>query len=173
MSRPVQLRNPSFSARMLAALADVGLKPSRVQVEITETALLENLSAVRPIVTKLRAAGIRIALDDFGTGYSSLSHLRQFDVDRVKIDRSFVHGLTKGTGNEAIVQAIVDLARGTGVKITAEGVETEEQRDHLVGIGCDELQGYLLGRPTEPEVISALVAKRSVPAAATAQRSAA
>jgi EAL domain-containing protein (putative c-di-GMP-specific phosphodiesterase class I) len=100
-----------------------------------------------PNIRALRAAGIRIALDDFGTGYSSLSHLRQFEVDRVKIDRSFVNSIDRAEDSSAIIQAIVDLAQATGLSVTAEGVETQEQSNFLSGIGCNELQGFLLSRP--------------------------
>jgi diguanylate cyclase (GGDEF)-like protein len=141
---PVQLRNPHFARRVLDIVQETGLDPRRLQLEITETALLENIELSQPIVAALRREGVRIALDDFGTGYSSLSHLRQFEVDRVKIDRSFVQGLDQ---SDAIIQAIVDLARGTGLEITAEGVETSEQSEYLSRIGCQELQGFLFGRP--------------------------
>jgi diguanylate cyclase (GGDEF)-like protein len=153
----VQLRNSGFGQRVLAIARRTGMDPSRLQIEITETALVESLDIIRPTIALLRDAGVRIALDDFGTGYSSLSHLRQFQVDRVKIDRSFVHGLDKSIGGEAIIQAIVDLARGTGLQITAEGVETNEQRRYLSEIGCDELQGFLLGRPIPIEEMDALL----------------
>jgi EAL domain-containing protein (putative c-di-GMP-specific phosphodiesterase class I) len=95
----------------------------------------------------LRQAGIRIALDDFGTGYSSLSYLHRYPVDKIKIDRSFVQNLDSDVASDAIVQAMVDLAKAIGVEVTAEGVETPQQRDFLAGIGCNELQGFLLSRP--------------------------
>jgi EAL domain-containing protein (putative c-di-GMP-specific phosphodiesterase class I) len=153
----VQLRNPGFGQRVLAIARRTGMDPGRLQIEITETALVESLDILQPTIALLREAGVRIALDDFGTGYSSLSHLRQFQVDRVKIDRSFVHGLDKSIGGEAIIQAIVDLARGTGLQITAEGVETSEQRRYLSDVGCDELQGFLLGRPIPLEEMDTLL----------------
>jgi EAL domain-containing protein (putative c-di-GMP-specific phosphodiesterase class I) len=104
----------------------------------------------------LRAAGIRIALDDFGTGYSSLTYLQKFPVDKIKIDRSFVHSLDLEGASDAIVQAIVSLARAMNVAVTAEGVETETQRNALQGIGCDELQGFLLSGPLPSEEIDRL-----------------
>jgi EAL domain-containing protein (putative c-di-GMP-specific phosphodiesterase class I) len=102
---------------------------------------------VGPTFKDLRAAGVRIALDDFGTGYSSLTYLQKFPVDKIKIDRAFVHNLDSEGASNAIVQAIVNLARAMNVTVTAEGVETETQRNALQKMGCDELQGYLLSGP--------------------------
>jgi EAL domain-containing protein (putative c-di-GMP-specific phosphodiesterase class I) len=132
---------------VLDILQRTGLQPERLELEITETALMESPDQCEPTIRALRTAGIRIALDDFGTGYSSLSHLRQFEVDRVKIDRSFVSGIDRTADSSAIIQAIVDLAQATGLSVTAEGVETQEQSTFLSGIGCNELQGFLLSRP--------------------------
>jgi diguanylate cyclase (GGDEF)-like protein len=143
----VQLRNRGFAEEVLATLRRTGLPPERLELEITETNLIENASSCQPNLIRLRAAGVRIALDDFGTGYSSLSHLRNFDVDRIKIDRSFVSGITAGANGSPIIQAIIDLAKASGLKVTAEGVETAEQRLFLSRIGCNSLQGFLLSRP--------------------------
>jgi predicted signal transduction protein with EAL and GGDEF domain len=143
----VQLRNPRFAKQVLDTIRRVGLEPERLELEITETALINSAEECQPNIRTLRAVGVQIALDDFGTGYSSLSHLRQFEVDRVKIDRSFVNGIDRSEDSGAIIQAIVDLAQATGLKITAEGVETEEQGTFLAGIGCDEVQGFLWSRP--------------------------
>jgi diguanylate cyclase (GGDEF)-like protein len=150
----VQLRNPGFALRVVTILQETGLAPERLELEVTETALMESAEQCGPNIQALRSAGVRIALDDFGTGYSSLSHLREFQVDRVKIDQSFVRGLS--SENNAIVQAIVDLAQATGLKVTAEGVETEEQSSFLSGIGCNELQGFLLSHPMSGEQIDKL-----------------
>jgi diguanylate cyclase (GGDEF)-like protein len=144
---PVQLRNPHFATRVLKILRETGLPPARLELELTETALLENTEAFKPMIGLLRAAGVAIALDDFGTGYSSLSHLQQIHVDRVKIDRSFVQRLGRHSNGEAIIQAIVDLAQATGLRITAEGIETKEQMRFLTSVGCDNLQGFLFARP--------------------------
>jgi diguanylate cyclase (GGDEF)-like protein len=143
----VQLRSPRFAKRVLEIVKHSGLKPERLELELTETALMESAEQCAPNIRTLRAAGVGIALDDFGTGYSSLSHLREFEVDRVKIDRSFVNGIDRTGDGTAIIQAIVDLAQATGLKITAEGVETQEQSNFLSKIGCNELQGFLLSRP--------------------------
>ena len=153
----VQLRNPKFASRVLEILAETGLEADRLELEITETALMESAEQCEPNIRALRAAGVRIALDDFGTGYSSLSHLHHFQVDRVKIDRSFVNTVSHDQDTNPIIQAIVDLAKATGLKVTAEGVETEEQSKFLSGIGCNELQGYLLSRPVPEGDIDELV----------------
>ncbi len=145
---PLQLRDAGFAARVFAALAEAGVAPSRIQVEIVESALLENSRAIAATLSELRAAGIRVALDDFGTGYSSIGHLKRRIVDKLKIDRSFVRMLDGAEGS-AIVRAIVELAAALDVTVTAEGVETEEQRQALVVMGCAELQGFLLSRPLE------------------------
>jgi EAL domain-containing protein (putative c-di-GMP-specific phosphodiesterase class I) len=143
----VQFRSPGFAAKVIRILDETGLKPSRLELEITESVLLDSAELSALTLTALRAAGVRIALDDFGTGYSSLSYLHKFAVDKIKIDRSFVQSLDTERASDAIIQAMVDLARAMGVDVTAEGVETAEQRDFLRRIGCDELQGFLLSRP--------------------------
>ena len=153
----VQLRNPAFGVGVLAICDETGLDPARLELEITETCFIENAAAIQPNIATLRSAGVQIALDDFGTGYSSLSHLREFDVDRVKIDRSFVSSIDRPDGGSAIIQAIVHLAQATGLQVTAEGVETSEQSLFLSGIGCDELQGFLLSRPLPASGIEALL----------------
>jgi EAL domain-containing protein (putative c-di-GMP-specific phosphodiesterase class I) len=105
----------------------------------------------------LRDAGVEIGLDDFGTGYSSLAYLRQFPLDFVKIDRSFIHGLTVTAGQGAIVAAIIDLAHAIGLYVVAEGVETEAQLEALKRLGCDRAQGFLLARPAAAEVVGDLI----------------
>jgi predicted signal transduction protein with EAL and GGDEF domain len=144
---PVQLRRRRFFDRALAMIADLKIDPSRIQIEITEGVLLEPTESTEAGLKRLRAAGIRLALDDFGTGYSSLSYLRRYNVDKLKVDRSFVAQLGTSSDAAAIVETIVGLARALGMQVTAEGVETEMQRDFLVGCGCHELQGFLLSRP--------------------------
>jgi len=144
---PLQLRDDDFAGELLDMLASVGLSPSRLQVEITEGVLLDDNEAVKGALSTLRAAGIRIALDDFGTGYSSIGYLRRHTVDKLKIDRSFMRQLGSGDDARAIVEAIVHLARALNMPVTAEGVETSEQRDLVVAMGCTELQGLLLSAP--------------------------
>ena len=132
---------------MLQILDAADVPPSRLQLEITESVLLENSDTTRAVLSELRAAGIRVALDDFGTGYSSINYLRRHAIDKLKIDRSFVRLLGMSEGSSAIVKALVDLALAMQVRVTAEGVETAEQRDLLIQMGCDELQGFLLSPP--------------------------
>ena len=144
---PAQMRAPDFLADTLAALRAAHVRPGQIELEITETALLEEAHDPAETIAALRAAGLRIALDDFGTGYSSLGHLRCFRIDRLKIDRSFVLALSDSPEAAAIIGAVIDLGHAVGLEVTAEGVETEAQRDHLLRAGVDELQGYLLARP--------------------------
>lgn len=153
----VQLRNDAFAARVLAIVAHCALDPSSLELEITETSFLESPAVCRANLANLRSKGVKIALDDFGTGYSSFSHLRHFDVDRIKIDRSFVNGIDIRQGGSAIIRAIVDLAKASGMQVTAEGVETEEQRHFLTKVGCTTLQGYLLSRPMSVGHFAALL----------------
>jgi diguanylate cyclase (GGDEF)-like protein len=157
----VQLRNARFADRVLAALEESGLPAERLELEITETSFIENAAGCEPNLARLRARGVRIALDDFGTGYSSFTHLRNFDVDRIKIDRSFVSGISAASGGSPIIQAIIDLARASGLKVTAEGVETPEQRVFLSEIGCNSLQGYLLSRPLPAPAMDAVLGVES------------
>lgn len=147
---PLQLRDAGFAGMVAAILAETGLAPVRLQLEITENVLLENNDTIAAALVALRQSGISIVLDDFGTGYSSLSYLRRHAIDKLKIDRSFVRLLDKDGNSTAIVRALVDLAIALEVEVTAEGVETEEQKALLVGMGCHQLQGYLLSQPLDP-----------------------
>ncbi|MGI4801864.1 MAG: putative bifunctional diguanylate cyclase/phosphodiesterase [Janthinobacterium lividum] len=144
---PLQFTDRSLPGTILSALTRSGLSPQRLEVEITEAVLIDDADAALDILRQIRALGVRVALDDFGTGYSSLSYLRRFPFDKIKIDQSFVRDLTSREDNRVIVQAIRDIARGLGMTITAEGVETAEQAEQLRLTGCEELQGYLFSRP--------------------------
>ena len=154
----VQFRSPRFAAKVQDVLKETRLDPSRLELEITESVLLDSGEVSALSFNTLRAAGVRIALDDFGTGYSSLTYLHKYPVDKIKIDRSFVQNIDSDAASDAIVQAMVDLARALGVEVTAEGVETEAQRSYLARIGCHELQGFLLSRPLEPGQIDLMLA---------------
>ncbi|MDB5511162.1 MAG: hypothetical protein JWR08_645 [Enterovirga sp.] len=140
---PAQLRDPTLGLRILSILGRVGLQPQRLEVEITESALVRDMEAARTVLTSLRAAGVRIALDDFGTGYSSLYHLRNFKLDKIKIDRSFVSNMGTERESAEIVSALVGLGLGLGLTITAEGVEGTDQEDDLMARGCQQGQGFL------------------------------
>lgn len=163
---PVQLRKPLFALRAIALISESGIDPAKVEFEITETAILEDTAQCSVNLRLLREFGIRIALDDFGTGYSSFRHFNDFEVDRVKIDRTFVDQINMAEGGSAIIEAMVNLARSSGFRTTAEGVETEEQRSFLKSIGCDELQGFLMARPIAPGEIDDLLGLTRDPAEA-------
>jgi len=142
-----QLHRSDFAARVEAALFETGLPAERLNLEITESSIMQNPEQVITLLEELRELGVGISIDDFGTGHSALSYLHDLPVDCIKIDRSFVTRLTTSTNGAHIVQAIVDLARNTGLVIVAEGIETNEQQDALRKLGCEYGQGYLLGRP--------------------------
>jgi diguanylate cyclase (GGDEF)-like protein len=152
----VQFRNPGLMQVIVGALAASGLHPTRLEIEITETVLLQNKEATLAVLHQLRALGVRIAMDDFGTGYSSLTYLQCFPFDEIKIDRSFVKDITENTGSLNIVRAVAALARGMGMTATAEGVETAEQLDKITSEGCTEMQGYLFSRPLPAQEIERL-----------------
>ena len=142
-----QFRNTGLLQVIVGALAASGLSPTRLEIEITETVLLQNREITLAVLHQLRALGIRIAMDDFGTGYSSLTYLQSFPFDKIKIDRSFVKDITKNTGSLNIVRAVASLANGMGMTATAEGVETMEQLKQIIAEGCTEMQGYLFSQP--------------------------
>jgi EAL domain-containing protein (putative c-di-GMP-specific phosphodiesterase class I) len=144
---PVQFRSDMLVETMDGALRESGLAPNRLELEITESALLQNNDTVLRTLHRLRALGLRTSLDDFGTGYSSLSYLRSFPFDKLKIDQSFVREMVTRPDCRIIVNAITSLARQLGIITTAEGVETAEQLDQVRGAGCMEAQGYYFDRP--------------------------
>jgi diguanylate cyclase (GGDEF)-like protein len=142
-----QFRNSGLLQLIVSALAASGLAPTRLEIEITETVLLQNRDTTLAVLHQLRALGIRIAMDDFGTGYSSLTYLQSFPFDKIKIDRSFVKGIDSNTGSLNIVRAVAALANGMGMTAAAEGVETHAQLARIVASGCTEMQGYLFSQP--------------------------
>jgi len=152
---PMQFLEPGFTQRVLDIVAKSGLPPHRLEIEITEGTLLESSGASSRALKALRQAGIKVALDDFGTGYSSLSSLLKLEVDRIKIDRSFVQHL--GESARSIVQGMVTMAHAVDVAVTAEGVESAEQQEFLMAIGCDQLQGYLFSQPVSALAIITLL----------------
>lgn len=151
---PVQLRDPWFAQKLLKLLVEANFPPSRLEIEITESSLHENIGLVRSLITSLKNQGVRISLDDFGTGYSSLSQLRTLPFDRIKIDRSFVSTLIDSKDSATIVQSIASLGEGLGLPITAEGVENEEVLRELRRFGNFKAQGYHYGRPATAECTS-------------------
>ncbi len=158
---PLQFRQGNLLATVMEILTQTGLSPRRLELEITETLLLEKSDQVLATLHALRALGVRIALDDFGTGYSSLSYLRSFPFDKIKIDRSFVRDLGDNREAQAIIRSIVSLGKGLGVTITAEGVETESELSCLRTEGCHEGQGFLFSKARPNiEIVSLLRAQR-------------
>jgi diguanylate cyclase (GGDEF)-like protein/PAS domain S-box-containing protein len=144
---PVQFLDKDMVGSIAAACARHDLAPALLEVEITESVLLRDTVLTRTLLQRLADLGVGVALDDFGTGYSSMSYLKRFPVTKVKIDRAFVAEVTKDEGDAAIVKAVIGLAHGLGLRVTAEGVETPAQASVLRAYGCDELQGFLFGRP--------------------------
>ena len=140
---PVQFRSQALALNVAAALAACGLPASRLELEITEAVLIRDDEAALDMLHQLRKLGVRIALDDFGTGYSSLSYLQRFPFDKIKIDRSFIKDIAGPGASSSIVQAVVNIAAASDMTTTAEGVETEQQRNLLYILGCTEMQGYL------------------------------
>jgi diguanylate cyclase (GGDEF)-like protein/PAS domain S-box-containing protein len=159
---PVQFRNPGLVANVKAALAEAGLPAQRLELEITESVLLQNSETTRETLLELRGLGIKISLDDFGTGYSSLSYLRSFPFDKIKIDRSFVSELATRKDSLAIIRAVAGLGKSLGMVTTAEGVETDDQLSVLSREGCTQAQGYLISKPRPiAEVEHMLIERRS------------
>lgn len=155
---PVQFRDARLGAAIRNVLKETGLPGHRLEVEVTEGALLQDEHRTLAILQDLRAAGVRISMDDFGTGYSSLSYLRRFPFDKIKIDQSFVKQTPADKDSAAIVRAIVTLGASLGLKTTAEGIETAEQSSFVAAAGCDQLQGYLFSRPVPAVEIAAIFA---------------
>jgi diguanylate cyclase (GGDEF)-like protein/PAS domain S-box-containing protein len=153
---PVQFGD-SLVQTVVSALASSQLPAERLELEITEAVLIRDDSAALEVLHRLRSLGVRIALDDFGTGYSSLSYLQRFPFDKIKIDRSFVRGIAESDYSRDIVRAIVDIAKTRRITTTAEGVETERQRETLRALGCTEMQGYLFSPPVPVEKLAAIV----------------
>jgi diguanylate cyclase (GGDEF)-like protein len=153
---PAQLKTKNLVSLVKDALADCGMPAERLQLEITETMLMQNTFATLAMLHDLRKLGVQIAMDDFGTGYSSLSYLRSFPFDKIKIDRSFIQDLTNGAEPRAIVHAVAGLAKCLNMISTAEGVETQQQLDTLQAAGCTEMQGYLFSRAKPADEIMQL-----------------
>lgn len=158
---PVQFRQAGLPQMVADTLARAGLAPGRLEIEVTESVLIDDTVRAVGVLSALRAQGVRISLDDFGTGYSSLSYLRSFKFDKLKIDQSFVQSLGKDEEATTIVRAVIGLGHSLALYIVAEGVETQTQLDTLRALGCDQVQGYLLGRPVPREALSELTAARA------------
>jgi diguanylate cyclase len=153
---PRQFSETDLPERILAILAETGLSPARLELEVTETVIINDLSRALAILRRLKAMGIRISMDDFGTGYSSLATLQAFPFDKIKIDRSFVSSMDANPQSTAIVRAVLGLGHSLGMGVVAEGVETAGQLRFLSKAGCDEVQGYFIGRPQPVETFADL-----------------
>ncbi len=162
---PRRLQRSDLAERIIRTLGETGLAPHRLELEITEGAVLLDFEQSLQTLGRLRDAGVRIALDDFGTGYSSLRYLQRLPVDTVKIDRAFVRGLSTGLGDAAITRAILALAHSLRLEVVAEGVETAEQLAALQALGCDYVQGFLISPPLCPEEVEAVLGQRWLPVA--------
>jgi diguanylate cyclase (GGDEF)-like protein len=158
---PAQLRDPWLAQKIVKLLIETGFPPERLEIEITESSLFENLGLAQSIVQSLKNQGIRLALDDFGTGYSSLAHLRALPFDRIKIDKSFVMALTEDGESAAIVNAIAKLGDSLGLPVTAEGVENAAIEARLKAIGCHKGQGWHFGKPMSVQEVRLMLAGRS------------
>jgi diguanylate cyclase len=145
----MQLHNPQFTQLVHEILVQTGLKPGRLELEITETALVRDFNRALTTLRQLKALGVRIAMDDFGTGYSSLSNLRAFPFDKIKIDGSFIRAVNANEQAATIVRAVLGIGRGLKLPVLAEGVETSEELSFLGTELCDQIQGYLVGKPAD------------------------
>jgi EAL domain-containing protein (putative c-di-GMP-specific phosphodiesterase class I) len=149
-----QLQHPKLVGMVAQVLAETGLPATHLELEITETAAMADMAASIERLRELRHLGVKISMDDFGTGYSCLSYLKQFPLDGIKIDRAFVIDLPHSAADQAMVTAIIAMARGLALSVVAEGVETAEQNRCLHHLGCSEMQGFLFGRP-QPAAVAA------------------
>src|SRR5437868_6089226 len=154
---PRQLAQPDFAATVARALETTGANPRQLCLEITEAALITDIDAARRELAKLHDLGVRLAVDDFGTGYSSVGYVRQFPLDSVKIDKSFVQGLTAGAEDAAIAQAIIKMAHALGLSTVAEGVESAEELARLQQLGCDLVQGFYFSAPLSADAVDGLM----------------
>jgi len=153
-----QIQSEEFARLVGQILRETGLPPTALDLEITESAAMQNAEASGQVLGQLSALGVKISIDDFGTGHSSLSYLKNFPINRLKIDRSFIEGMTRDKRDGAIVAGVLSIAHNLGVKVVAEGVETQEQASLLADLGCDEVQGFFFGAPVpESQVEKVLV----------------
>ncbi|MEA3001713.1 MAG: hypothetical protein QOH81_501 [Sphingomonadales bacterium] len=158
---PSQLKDTLLPARVIRILAESGLAPDRLELEITESALVADMENAQVALGALRAAGVRIALDNFGTGYSSLYHLRNFKIDKIKIDSSFIHAMASERESAGIVSALVGLGHGLGLTIAAEGIDASHQESSLIGGGCEQGQGSLFSGPLSASDVQELFPRRT------------
>lgn len=157
-----QLTDESFLQDIREVLQETGMAPNYLELEITESMVMHNPERLIPILTKIKAMEIRLAIDDFGTGYSSLAQLRNFPIDSIKVDRSFIRNLPQDMDNKAITEAIITMGRSLNLTVVAEGVETKEQESFLRQKVCDEMQGFYFSKPIEPDQFAVLLRKSNL-----------
>jgi EAL domain-containing protein (putative c-di-GMP-specific phosphodiesterase class I) len=152
-----ELRDETYVQRLYATLSRTEMDPRSLELELTESVLMKHAHSAAIILQALRRSGVQVALDDFGTGYSSLSYLRDFPIDALKIDQSFVSEVTSAGEDTSIVTAVISMARSLGLRVVAEGVETQEQLEFLQAHECDEGQGYYFSHPVPPDTFAELL----------------
>jgi len=165
---PRQFNHPEFMTTVRETLAETGVDPAQIELEITEGSVMDDAEASVARLHALRALGLQLAIDDFGTGYASLSYLRRFPLNRLKIDRSFISQLGASEQDDTIVRTVIELAHSLGLSVTAEGVETPAQQSLLDGWGCDIVQGFLHSRPAPAAAATTLLMSDRQPALAAA-----
>jgi diguanylate cyclase (GGDEF)-like protein len=161
---PAQLRLPEFDQQLAKLLQSIGFAPERLSLEITETALIDDFESIAAMMVRLKRLRVKLAIDDFGTGHASYSYLKQLPFDYLKIDRSFIQGMTRDRRDRAMVRSIIEMARTLGMAVIAEGIETGSQADQLAKEGCTLYQGYLCSEPMRAEKVRAFVARWRGPA---------
>jgi diguanylate cyclase (GGDEF)-like protein len=161
---PRQLHDPGLARQLRGLIDEIGAEPTTIELELTERVLMAESETVRQLIAELDAMGVALVLDDFGTGYSSLSYLKRYPISRIKVDRSFVADMEGSENDARLVRAMIGMAHGLGIGVTAEGIETAAQASALLGYGCDEGQGYLLGRPVAAaEALAVVERSRAFP----------
>jgi EAL domain-containing protein (putative c-di-GMP-specific phosphodiesterase class I) len=157
----VQFARGDLAETVAATLAETGMQASHLDVEVTESVIMQDIRETARQLKELKKLGVSVSLDDFGTGYSSLSYLEELPIDNLKIDRKFVQRMNGADNTRTLVQSMVGLAHGLGMRAVAEGVETAEQLELLKAMGCDRAQSFMLGRPAPAPAIQALLAERA------------
>jgi EAL domain-containing protein (putative c-di-GMP-specific phosphodiesterase class I) len=158
---PLQFRDAELLGTVKQVLAETGLPPQLLELEITETMVMSNIESALSTISAIKALGVRLAIDDFGTGYSSLSQLKRLPIDTLKVDRSFIRDVSQSTQDQAITEAIIRMGKTLGVTVIGEGVETAEQYAFLSGHACDEIQGFYFSEPCHPDSFAKLLARSS------------
>jgi len=154
-----QLMDDNLLNDIKSALDESGMAPNLLELEITESMVMDNPAQMITVLTDIKKLGVRLAIDDFGTGYSSLAQIKNFPIDTLKVDRSFIHNLSQDSENQAITKAIIAMAKNLNLTVVAEGVETQEQKDFLRGLICDEMQGFHFSRPIAADQLAFLLRK--------------